>query len=117
MSEDFEQSITRGKAHWIASVVHEPASSRLVVSFSDNVDSLRPTRAIEFFDIRQLESQWTDRREGWLEGLLGAHEEELADGIRYLLVTDQREIRVIVGRRAVVHPGSPAYAALDELSG
>jgi hypothetical protein len=111
MSEDFEQSITRGKAHWIASVVHEPASSRLVILFSDNEDSSTPTRAVEFFDIRQLESRWTDQREGWLEGLLGAHEEELADGIRYRLVTDQREIGMIAGRKAVVHPGSAAYAA------
>jgi hypothetical protein len=69
MTQDFEMSIVRGKAHWITS----------------------------------LESQWTDRNHSTIEGLLGAHEEELAGVTRYLLVTDQREIRLDSRRTAVVH--------------
>jgi hypothetical protein len=107
MTETFEQSIVRGKAHWIASIVHEPATSSLVIWLTDNDDSFKPTRAIKFFDIQQLESRWTDRKEGWVEGLLGAHEEELAGLIRYLLVTDQREIELTSLRKAVRHSEPP----------
>lgn len=82
-TQDFEKSILQGKAHWIASVVHEPASSRLVIWLTDNEVSFRPTRALEFSDVQQLESRWTDRKEGWVEGLLGAHEEQLAGFVRY----------------------------------
>ena len=41
-----------------------------------------------------------------IEGLLGAHEEELAGITRYLLVTDQQEIELVTRQKAVVH-GAP----------
>src|SRR5579859_1096974 len=78
MTQDFEQSIVRGRAHWITCVVHEPTSSRLVIRLTDNGDSFKPTRAIEFLDIQQLEIRWICREDDCIEGLLGAHEEELA---------------------------------------
>ena len=72
--------------------MHGPASSRLVIWLTDNKDSFKPTRVIEFIDIQQFDSRWTDRKDGWVEGLLGAHEKQLTGLVRYLLVTDQREI-------------------------
>jgi hypothetical protein len=47
-------------------------------------------------------THWTDRDDNRVEGLLGAHEEEVAGTFRYLLVTDQREVEVTTrkpGRR------------------
>jgi hypothetical protein len=56
------------------SVVHEPASSRLVIWLAENEDSFKPTRAIEFKDIKQFEIRCTDGKDRWVEGFLGAHE-------------------------------------------
>ena len=92
MTQEFEQAVVRAKAHWITSYVYEPAASRLVIELTDNVESPEPTRVVEFTDIQQLEIHWTDRDESCIEGLLGAHEEEVAGIVRYLLVTDQREV-------------------------
>jgi hypothetical protein len=102
MTEDFEQTIVQGKAHWIASFVYEPAASRLVIGLTDDVDSGRITRVVEFTGIQQLESQWTDRDEQRIEGLLGADENELAGLVRYFLVTDQREIEILSSKNVVV---------------
>jgi hypothetical protein len=107
MTQEFEESIVRGKAHWITSVVHEPACSRLVIWLTDIEGSIKPTRAIEFSEIQQIESRWGDKDEGSMEGLLGAHEEERASLVRYLLVTDQREIELTTRRKAVVKDNSP----------
>jgi len=103
MSQDFEMSIVRGKAHWVTSIVHEPASARLAIWLTHDEDTFKPTRVIEFADVQKLKSQWTDRNDGTIEGLFGAHEEELAGVIRYLLVTDQREIQLDTRRTAVIH--------------
>ena len=102
MTQDFEQSIARGRAHWITSVVHEPDSSRLVIWLTDNEDTFKPTRVIEFLDIQQLETRWICREDGCIEGLLGAHEEELAGLVHYLLVTDQREIELTTPKKATI---------------
>ena len=107
MTQDFEQSIVRGRAHWITCVVHEPASSRLVIWLTDNEDSFKPTRAVEFLDIQQLETRWICREDDCTEGLLGAHEEELAGIVRYLLVTDQREIELTTRKKATID-GDPS---------
>lgn len=105
MTEDFEQSVVGGKAHWITSCVHEPAASRLVIQLTDNVDSSEPTRVVEFIDIQQLETHWSDRDDDRIEGLLGAHEEEVAGIVRYLLVTDQREVEFTTRKKAVINSG------------
>jgi hypothetical protein len=102
MTQAFECRIVVGNAHWITSLVHEPAASRLVIELSDEEGSFEPTCAIEFIEVQRLESRWSDRDEGAIEGLLGAHEEELAGLARYLIVTDQREIEVLARRKAVV---------------
>jgi hypothetical protein len=107
MTPDFEQSIVQGKAHWITSIVHEPASSRLVMWITNDEDSFKPTRAVEFIDVQQYDSQWTDRRDGWLEGLLGAHERQLDGLFHYLLVTDQREIALITRTKAAIRNAPP----------
>jgi hypothetical protein len=106
MTEHFEQSIVRGRAHWITSLVYEPAASRLVIQLTDNVDSREPTRVIELIDIQQLEIHWTDRDENCIEGLLGAHEEEVAGIVRYLFVTDQREIELTTHKKAAINSGT-----------
>ena len=59
--------------------MHEPASSRLVIGLTDNEGSFKPTRVIEFIDVQQFDSRWTDRKDGWVEGLIGAHEIAPAD--------------------------------------
>ena len=107
MTQDFEQSIVHGKAHWLTSVVHEPASSRLVIWLTDNEDSFKPTRVIEFVDVQEFDSRWTDRKDGWVEGLLGAHEKQLADLVHYLLVTDQREIELTTRTKAAIRSEPP----------
>jgi hypothetical protein len=107
MTQDFEQSIVRGKAHWITSVVHEPAASRLVIWLSDDEDSFKPTRAIEFIYLQQFESRWSNQDEGSVEGLLGVHEEEQAGLVRYLLVTDQREIELTTRRKGAIKSEPP----------
>ena len=105
MTQEFEQAVVRGKAHWITSYVYEPAASRLVIELTDNVESPEPTRVVEFTDIQQLEIRWTDRDESCIEGLLGAHEEEVAGIVRYLLVTDQREVEFTTRKKAVINSG------------
>jgi hypothetical protein len=105
MTREFEQSVVRGKALWITSLVYEPAASRLVINLTDKVDSLEPTRVIELIDIQQLEIHWTDRDDNRMEGLLGAHEEEVSGIVRYLLVTDQREIELTTRKKAVINGG------------
>ena len=105
MTEDFEQSVVRGRAHWITSFVYEPAASRLVIQLTDNVDSREPTRVIELIDIQQLETHWTDRDDNCMEGLLGAHEEEVGGIVRYLFVTDQREVELTIRKKAVTDRG------------
>jgi hypothetical protein len=112
MTQGFEQSLVQGRAHWITSVMHEPASSRLVILLTDNEGTFKPTRAVEFLDIQQLESRWSDQKDGEIEGLLGAHEEELEGLIHYLLVTDQREIALTTRTKAAIHaePRGPAMA-------
>jgi hypothetical protein len=107
MTRDFEQSIVRGKAHWITAIVHEPASSRFVIWLTDTEDFQNSTRAIEFVDIQQLESRWTDQKDGRIEGLLGAHEDEVAGLFHYLLVTDQREIELTTRRKAAIRSDPP----------
>jgi len=107
LTQDFEQSIVHGKAHWITSVVHEPASSRLVIWLTDNEESFKPTRVIEFIDVQEFDSQWTDRQDDWIEGLLGAHEKQLTDLVHYLLVTDQREIELITRTKAAIRSAPP----------
>jgi len=107
MTQDFEQSIVRGRAHWITSVMHEPASSRLVIWLTDNEDSFKPTRVIEFIDVQQFDSRWTDRKDGWVEGLLGAHEKQLTGLVHYLLVTDQREIELTTRTKAAIRRERP----------
>jgi hypothetical protein len=104
-TEDFEQSVVRGKAHWITSFVYEPAASRLVIQLTDNVDSPEPTRVIELINIQQLEIHWSDRDDNRIEGLLGAHEEKAAGIVRYLLVTDQREVELTTGKKALIRSG------------
>jgi hypothetical protein len=37
--------------------------------------------------------------------LLGAHEEEVAGIVRYLLVTDQREVELTTRKKAVINSG------------
>lgn len=103
MIQDFEQALVGGKAHWIKSFVHEPAVSRLSVWFTDNVDSPDPTRQLEFLDIEHLDITWSAQDDSCLEGLLGAYEDELSGLVRYVLVTEQREITVITRRKAVIH--------------
>jgi hypothetical protein len=97
---DFEFALIGRKAHWIRSLVHDPASSRLVLSLTDDVDSSNPTRQLEFLEIEHLEITWTDRNDDCHEGLLGAHEEELPGFVRYLLATEQREISVTTRQKA-----------------
>jgi hypothetical protein len=99
---DFELALVGRKAHWVRSVVHEPASSRLILLLTDDVDSPQPTRRAEFLDIQHLEETWTDRNDDRHEGLLGAHEGELSGLVRYRLVTEQREIVVTARRKAQI---------------
>lgn len=107
MTQNFEQSLVQGKAHWIISIVHEPASSRLVIGLTDNEDLVKPTRVIEFPDVQRFESRWTDRQDGRVEGLLGAHEERLTGLVHYLLVTDQREIELTTRTKATIRGEPP----------
>jgi hypothetical protein len=109
MTQDFERSIVRDKAHWITSFVYDPTSSKLVIALTDDPESSESTRFIVFADVDQLESEWTDRDNTRLEGLLGAHEEEIAGLVRYLLVTDQREIEVLSRMKVTISSGPTAY--------
>lgn len=109
MTQDFEQSIVRGKAHWITSFVYDPTSSKLVIALTDDPESSEPTRIVVFTDVDQLESEWTDRDDRSIESLLGAHEKEVAGLVRYLLVTDQREIAVLSRRRVEILSGPMAH--------
>jgi hypothetical protein len=102
-NRDFEFALVGRKAHWIRSVVHDPAASQLVLWLTDDVDSPSPTRQLEFLEIEHLEITWTDRNDDCHEGLLGAHEEELPGFVRYLLATEQREIMVTTRQKARIH--------------
>jgi hypothetical protein len=110
VTQNFEQSIVQGRAHWITSFVHEAAFSRLLIWLSDNDDTFKPTQVIEFTEIQQFESRWSDRKDGWIEGLIGAHEEERGGLVLYLLVTDQREIELTTRAKALIH-GEPLEPA------
>jgi len=101
-NQDFELALVGRKAHWIRSIVHEPASSRLVLLLTDDVDAPDPTRRAEFLEIEHLEETWTDRNDGCHEGLLGAHEEALSGLLRYRLVTEQREVLITTRRKAQI---------------
>jgi hypothetical protein len=56
-----EQSIVRGKAHWITSFEYNPTSSKLVITLSDDPESFEPTRIVEFNNVDQVESEWISR--------------------------------------------------------
>jgi hypothetical protein len=44
-----------------------------------------------------------DREDHCIEGLIGTHECETSSGIRYTLVTDQREITLDTAKRAQIY--------------
>ncbi len=62
---------------------------------------------IEYIDAQQFDSRWTDRKDGWVEGLLGAHEKQLTGLVPYLLVTDQREIELTTRTKAAIRSERP----------
>src|SRR5438552_4841536 len=95
--------------------MHEPASSRLVIWLTNNEDSLKPTRVIGFIDVQQFDSLWTDRKDCWVEGLLGARAVTATHGLCWCSVagdgagepSDQRRtgISSTVGSNAL--PSAP----------
>lgn len=108
MTQDFEQSIVRDRAHWITSFVYDSTSSKLVIALTDDPESSKPTRIVVFADVAELASEWTDRDGTCMEGLLGAHEKDVAGLVRYLLVTDQREIEVLSRKKVEISSGPTA---------
>ena len=60
-------------------------------------------RIVRFADVPAVADSWIDRDDNCMESLIGAHERETTSGIRYSLVTDQREITFEAGKRAVIY--------------
>ncbi|MDB6172273.1 MAG: hypothetical protein JWL59_1584 [Chthoniobacteraceae bacterium] len=89
---DFEQRVTRGLAHWVISVNHDPVTQKLAVELTHAPGGSKTQRVLEFADVSLLKNTWIAREEDCQEGLIGAHEEVISSGIRYAFVTDQREI-------------------------
>ena len=109
MTRNFEQAVVGGQAHGITSYEYEPAASKLVIRLTHTPGAPTPTRAIEFRGIQQIETEWIDRDDAVREGLLGAHENDVAGLVQYRLVTEQREITLTTRQKALIHhgPNSP----------
>ncbi len=102
MNPNFEQALTRGRAYWIASYVHDIATSTMVIELARDTDNFRPTIVVEFSGVQNIEHRWLEEDDARIEGLLGAHEYQRGALYQYLLVTDQREIEFTARAQAEI---------------
>jgi hypothetical protein len=96
----FEDEVTRGQAQWLTSVKYDPGTREFIVGLTHDPESAATQRVVYFAEVQSVSDSWIDRDFGCMEGLLGVHEKETNSGIRYTLVTDQREIALVAGKRA-----------------
>ena len=101
---EFEQRVTEGKAQWITSISDLANSSALIVNLSHDNERFSVGRVLEFHGVQNVEILWTAREDDRLEGIVSAHENKKdSNGFCYLLVTDQREIRINTERQAIIY--------------
>jgi len=98
----FEDEVTRGQAQWLTSVKYDPAAREFIVGLTHDPESAATQLVVYFAEVTLVTDSWVDRDDNCIESLIGAHEEETSSGIRYTLVTQQREITFEAGQRARV---------------
>lgn len=97
-----EDELTRGQAQWLTLVKFDPGAREFTVGLTHDPESTATQRVAYFVEVQSVTDAWIDRDGSSMEGLLGAHEQKTSSGIRYTLVTDQREITFEAGQRARV---------------
>jgi hypothetical protein len=99
----FEDTVTQNRAQWLTLVRHDPIAKEFVVELTDDPERSVTQRIVRFAGVPSVEDSWVDRDDDCIETLIGAHEDEISSGIRYVLVTDQREITVVAGMKATIY--------------
>lgn len=99
----FEDEVTRGQAQWLTSAKYDPSAKEFVVGLTHDPERSEIQRVLHFSEVQVVRDFWTDREDNCMEGLIGAHEQRTNSGLRYTLVTDQREITFEAGKRVRIY--------------
>jgi hypothetical protein len=99
----FEDAVTQGRAQWLTLVKHDPIAKEFVVELTHDPERSVTQRIVRFAGVPSVEDSWIDRDDNCVETLIGAHEDQTSSGIRYVLVTDQREITFEAREKATIY--------------
>lgn len=95
--------MTQGWAQWLTLVKHDPTSKEFVVELTHDPEPSVTQRVVRFAGVASVENCWIHHEDDCMETLIGAHEEETSSGMRYVLVTDQREITFDASKKAAIY--------------
>ena len=99
----FEDAATQGCAQWLTLVNYDASTKEYVVELTHDPQHSVTQRVIRFAGVPSIEESWIDRDDDCMETLIAAHEDETGIGVRYVIVTDQREITFDAVNKATIY--------------
>ena len=111
--EYLEDKLTRGRALWLVGSLYDALASKLTIDFTENPDTGKPDRRLEFQGVKRFGSGVYDDEEDEFDitipGLIGLDVDERAGYVRYVLTFGTIEMEVIVS-------AAPEIQRLDQLA-
>jgi hypothetical protein len=120
---NLEEKVTEGRISYIDSIEHDPAERRLIIRFINDPEEQAIDRILIFSEVSDFSNElnWDpdedenededEEDEDCLDSLVGLQEYPDADGIRYQVKTEQRELVFLTGVAPRIEnpPVEPTY--------
>lgn len=112
MVDNFEDRITRGLAQWITFVEVDEAAETVRIGLTHNPEIGATEKLITFAEVTKVDSDWFERDDDCMESVIGAHEDQIGEQMRYMFHSEQRELWIWARQIATIvetdQPGSRA---------
>ena len=99
---DFESRVTLGRAQWITLIEANDALATLRIGLTHDPESCTTERHIEFAAVTKVVSEWAEEKDDCMESIIGAHEDQNGNQLRYMFQTEKRELWIWASERALI---------------
>lgn len=96
----------RGLAQWITFVEINQVMGTCRIGLTHNPEDPATERTVEFTAVTNVFSEWDDRDDECMESIIGAHEDNEGDQLRYMFRTTQRELLIWTTHPAIIDTSS-----------